>query len=46
LIERVLQRHFPNIRAQKATEQSIVELLKIVPEINLDQMLQIAQTLP
>ena len=47
LIVRVLERGFQeNVRAQKSAEQKIVELLKVVPEIELDRVLEAAQKLP
>uniref|UniRef100_A0A914MEX0 Vacuolar protein sorting-associated protein 8 central domain-containing protein n=1 Tax=Meloidogyne incognita TaxID=6306 RepID=A0A914MEX0_MELIC len=47
LIERVfLRRAFPSLRVQKVVEQSAVELLRLVPEIDLDKILEIAQPVP
>uniref|UniRef100_A0A914MS46 Vacuolar protein sorting-associated protein 8 central domain-containing protein n=1 Tax=Meloidogyne incognita TaxID=6306 RepID=A0A914MS46_MELIC len=47
LIERVfLRRAFPSLRVQKVAEQSAVELLRLVPEIDLDKILEIAQPVP
>ncbi|KAL3068580.1 hypothetical protein niasHT_030871 [Heterodera trifolii] len=46
LIKRVLQRQFLNVRAQKQAEQHIVDLLRVVPEIDLDNVLEIAQRRP
>ena len=47
LIVRVLERGFQeNMRAQKSAEQKIVELLKVVHEIELDRVLEAAQKLP
>nr|CAD2206106.1 unnamed protein product [Meloidogyne enterolobii] len=47
LIERVfLRRAFPSHRVQKVAEQSAVELLRLVPEIDLDKILEIAQPVP
>ncbi|CAK5073635.1 unnamed protein product [Meloidogyne enterolobii] len=47
LIERVfLRRAFPSLRVQKVAEQSAVELLRLVPEIDLDKVLEIAQPVP
>uniref|UniRef100_A0A915LM23 Vacuolar protein sorting-associated protein 8 central domain-containing protein n=1 Tax=Meloidogyne javanica TaxID=6303 RepID=A0A915LM23_MELJA len=47
LIERVfLRRDFPSLRIQKIAEQSAVELLRLVPEIDLDKILEIAQPVP
>nr|CAD2193322.1 unnamed protein product [Meloidogyne enterolobii] len=47
LIERVfLRRAFPSLRIQKIAEQSAVELLRLVPEIDLDKILEIAQPVP
>ncbi|CAK5073637.1 unnamed protein product [Meloidogyne enterolobii] len=44
LIERVfIRRAFTSLRIQKVAEQSAVELLRLVPEIDLDKILEIAQ---
>uniref|UniRef100_A0A914H7N1 Vacuolar protein sorting-associated protein 8 central domain-containing protein n=1 Tax=Globodera rostochiensis TaxID=31243 RepID=A0A914H7N1_GLORO len=46
LIKRVLQRQFMNVRAQKQAELHIVDFLRVVPEIDMDIVLDVAQKQP
>lgn len=46
LTERVLQRRFANVRSQKQAEQAVVDLLRAVPEMDLDRVLEMAQPKP
>lgn len=46
LIEKVLNKNFSNLRLRKNAESSILDLMRNVPELNNENLLNLAKRLP